>query len=366
MLHGFQLGPLLQANVLRPIDDLLANKALSNPALDTADFIQRPFKTLAFHNGKQYGFLNWNYNQVYWARGDLLTHAGEQAAFKAKYGYDLGPAKTLEQMRDIAEFFTRKKGEKLGDAVLDGNFYGIVLEGVRGGSTFLSLWNNFIRSFGGDIVDAEGRPTFDRPENVQAIRLWAELWKFSPPGTAEYSLVDIPTVMGNGIAAQTIAWSDFVLGVDREGISRYAGKFVYGPVPPKAGLEAKRAVEAEPSITALSASSKNPEATFLFLQWLVEKKQQDKLIEVGRGGVPVRESSWNAPLLKEGQLKGLFVAMRESLDVAEAKPKMPKFFEVYDALTGISQEIGLGKLTPEAGAAKGQAEMLKICSKCLL
>ena len=58
--------------------------------------------------------------------------------------------------------------------------------------------------------------------------------------------------------------------------------------------------------------------------------------------------------------------MRASLEVAEAKPKMPKFFEVYDVLTGIAQEIGLGKLTPEAGAAKGQAEMLKICTKCVL
>jgi len=366
MLHGFQLGPLLTANVVRPVDDLIANKALANPGLDAGDFIERPYKTLAFHKGKQYGFLNWNYNQVYWARADLLEHPGERAAFKAKYGYDLAPAKTLEQMRDIAEFFTRKKGEKLADAILDGDFYGIVLEGVRGGSTFLSLWNNFIKSYGGDIIDAEGRPTFDRPENVQAIKLWADLWKFAPPGMAEYSLVDIPTVMGNGIAAQTIAWSDFVLGVDREGASRYAGKFVYGPVPPKAGLEGKRSVEAEPSVTVISASSKNPEATFLFLQWLVEKKQQDKLIEVGKGGVPIRESSWSAPLLNDGKLKGLFTAMRASLEVAEAKPKMPKFFEVYDALTGISQEIGLGKLTPEAGAAKGQAEMLKICTKCVL
>ena len=39
----------------------------------------------------------------------------------------------------------------------------------------------------------------------------------SPPGQAEYSLIDVPTVMGNGIAAQTLAWSDFVLGIDQPG-----------------------------------------------------------------------------------------------------------------------------------------------------
>ena len=113
MLHGFKVGPMLSAGAIRPVDDLAKNPKLDNPALDTADFIPGPYKSLAFANGKQLGFINWNYNQVYWARADLLNNPEEQAAFKAKYGYDLAPAKTIEQMRDIAEFFTRKKGEKL-------------------------------------------------------------------------------------------------------------------------------------------------------------------------------------------------------------------------------------------------------------
>ena len=124
---------------------------------------------------------------------------------------------------------------------LDSDFYGIILEGIKGGSTFLSMWGNFIKNYGGDIMDADGKPTFDRPENVAAIKMWASLWKFAPPGTAEASLVDVPTIMGNGIAAQTIAWSDFVLGIDRPGKSPYAGKFVYAPIPTKAGREASPA-----------------------------------------------------------------------------------------------------------------------------
>jgi hypothetical protein len=32
--------------VVRPIDDLVTNKALANPGLDPGDFIQRPYKTL--------------------------------------------------------------------------------------------------------------------------------------------------------------------------------------------------------------------------------------------------------------------------------------------------------------------------------
>ncbi len=197
--------------------------------------------------------------------------------------------------------------------------------------------------------------------------MWRELWTFAPPGIAEYSLVDVPTVMGNGIAAQSIAWSDFVLGVDKPGVSPFAGKFVYGPIPVKAGSTAKRSAEAEPSVTVISAASKSPEAAFLFLEWLADKKQQDKLITLGSGGVPIRASSWALPAIAGSANKTLYTAMESTLEVAVAKPKMPKFYEIYDVMSGIAQEVGLGKLSPEAGAKKGQAEMVKLCAaKCLL
>src|SRR6516162_6016122 len=176
MLHGLQLGPMLSAGVVRPIDELVKNPKLADPAIDTGDFIQGPYKSLAFSGGKQYGFINWNYNNVYWARADLLGDPGEQAAFKAKHGYDLAPAKTIEQMRDIAEFFTRKKGATLAGKVLETDFYGIVLEGIKGGSTFGSLWDNFLKNYGGDIIDAEGKPAFDSPQNVAALKMYADLW----------------------------------------------------------------------------------------------------------------------------------------------------------------------------------------------
>src|ERR1700744_3286951 len=54
MLHGFQFGPMLAASAIRPIDDLVKNTKLSNPALNTDDFIPKPYRTTAFANGKQY------------------------------------------------------------------------------------------------------------------------------------------------------------------------------------------------------------------------------------------------------------------------------------------------------------------------
>ncbi|MFK7967313.1 MAG: extracellular solute-binding protein [Burkholderiaceae bacterium] len=365
MLHGVQMGQMLAANVIEPIDTYVANPALFNPALNLDDLIQLPFESLVKFQGNTYGFLNWNYNMIYWARNDLLTHPDEMAAFEAKYGYPLAPAKTTQEFLDIGEFFTRKAGEKLAGEALKTDFYGVLHEGITGGATLVSVWENMLKNFGGGLFDANGAPAFDSPENIAALSFWAKMWAFSPPGQAEYSLVDVPTVMGNGIAAQAIAYSDFVLGVDKPGSSPLAGKFTYAGIPTNPDFSGPRSAGSEPSGIVINKASKNKEATYLFMQWMIEESTQKMLIEAGKGGVPIRRSSFALPELG-GAKSDFYAAMKNTLEVAVAKPKVPKMFEIYDALGPIVQEVGLGRMTPEEAAKDGQAKMLKICEKCTL
>lgn len=365
MLHGVQMGQMLAANAIEPVDAYLADKALANPNLDLKDLINPAFESLSKFKGQTYGFLNWNYNFVYWLRSDLLNDAGEKTAFKAKYGYDLAPAKTFQQFLDIGEFFTRKAGQNLAGQPLKTDFYGILHEGITGGATLASVWKNLMKNYGADLFDAKGAPSFDTPQNVQALTLWAKMWKYSPPGQAEYSLVDVPTVMGNGIAAQSIAFSDFVLGIDKPGASPLAGKFTYAPIPTNPDYKGPRSAGGEPSAIVINRASKNKKATYLFMQWLIEKDTQTKLIEAGKGGVPIRTSTFKMPQFG-GANAAFYGAMKSSLDVVQAMPKAPKIFEIYDALGPIVQQVGQGKITPEQGAKQGQEKMLAICKQCLL
>lgn len=366
MLHGLQMGPLLAAKALKSIDELMANELLTNPNLDLDDLIEPANTSLVDYAGKQYGFLTWNYNQVYWARADLLNNADEQTAFKAQYGYPLAPAETMQQMRDIAEFFTRKSGETLAGEPLLNDFYGIVLEGIPGGTTFTTVWEVFMKNWGGGVFDSEGRPNLDTPENIAGLTFWADLWKFSPPGQAEYSLIDVPTVMGNGIAAQTIAFSDFVLGVDKPGGGAYAGKFVYGGIPVNAENPEARSAGGEPSLMALSIHSKNQEATYLFMQWMIDKNTQAKLMETGAGGVPIRRSSFDLDVMSEPTRLSLYNAMATSLQYVRAKPKAPNFFEIDSTMAPLVQQVGIGQITAEEALKDGQRKVLSICSDCLL
>lgn len=366
LLHSAQMGLLLEADVLRPIDDLIANAALTSPDINLSDMIEPGWSTSSKQGDQTYALLTWAYNSVYWARKDLIENPDEQAAFKAKYGYDLKPAETLQEMRDIAAFFTRQKGETLAGETLQGPFYGLVLEGIKGGSSFPMFWNNILRNFGAEVFDAEGRPNWDTPETVAALTFWAELWKYGPPGMAEVSLIDVPTLMGQGVVAQSLAWSDFALGVDREGSSPFAGKFTYMPAPVNAEYGGPASAETEPSPIVISKASENAEATWLFLQWMVDIKTQEKLAKLLGGAVPSRNSAWDLPVYTESRLAPLFAAMRGSLAKGEAKPRAPKIYEVYDLLGGLIQEVGLGSRTPAEAAKLGQEGLLAICEQCLL
>ena len=117
----------------------------------------------------------------------------------------------------------------------------------------------------------------------------------------------------------------------------------------------------------ISKHSKQPEATYLFLQWMVEKSTQQQYFDKSGGaGVPIRNSTWSLPVVKESRFAPLYVAMRDSLKYGIAKPKAPKIYEVMDVLVGLVQEVGLGKKTAEQALKEGQEKVLAICAKCTL
>ena len=93
----------------------------ANPKLNSPDFNIDDFTTFIDYfkdpsTSAVYGIPMEAFVKVYLYRKDLFEDPANMAAFKAKYGYDLAPAKTFAQWRDIAEFFTavgKEKGEQL-------------------------------------------------------------------------------------------------------------------------------------------------------------------------------------------------------------------------------------------------------------
>lgn len=359
MIHSTQKGRVLAAEAVTPIDGFLKDEKLKDPKVNFDDFIQPLADKLTMFRGERIAFPNWNYNTIWWGRKDLMENADEQAAFKKEFGRDLAAPTTLQEMVDFAKFFTRKKGEKLAGQTLDRDFAGFVKEGAQAGAAFGDVRYTFMNQFGGDFWDESGKPSINTPQNVEAMKLYQELWKYSPAGQAEMSLIDVPVVMGEGRAASGLVYSDFLFSVDAQGKSKYAGKFAYAPIPGNAADESHRTAATEPSMIIVSKASKNPEAMFLFLQWMVSKETQDAWFE-GGVGMPIRKDSLEHTTVTGGDRAEFFKAVQGSLEHGDAFPVVPKLFEIIDEVNKMQQGIGQGQ-DPAAALAAAQGKLEDIC-----
>jgi len=75
--------------------------------------------------GNVIGLPYYTYQQVMFLRQDLIDNAEEKAAFKNRYGYELGVPINQQQIIDLGEFFTRKTGEMLAGKALENDIYGL-------------------------------------------------------------------------------------------------------------------------------------------------------------------------------------------------------------------------------------------------
>ena len=95
---------------------------VTSPTLDLEDFIGISFTTGP--DGNLYQLPDQQFANLYWFRKDWFDNPEYQAAFKEKYGYDLGVPVNWSAYEDIAEFFTNDVKEIDGVQVFGHMDYG--------------------------------------------------------------------------------------------------------------------------------------------------------------------------------------------------------------------------------------------------
>jgi len=148
-------------------------------------------------------------------RADLFENPVEKAAFKAKYGRELEPPKTWEEFLQIAEFFTRKKGQKLCGQILQKDFYGAAFQ-LKPPRVF--YWYLFV--YWPHIAAAtKGHPHYFDPKTmkplinseaaVKALEVLKKATTYMPPGVLGWEWDECFTAfMKEGNVAMTIHWPD--------------------------------------------------------------------------------------------------------------------------------------------------------------
>jgi glycerol transport system substrate-binding protein len=116
------IGTHMRYGFVVPLSDFMAGegKDVTLPTLDVDDFMGKSFTTGP--DGKLYQLPDQQFANLYWFRYDWFTRPDLKAAFKEKYGYELGVPVNWSAYEDIAEFFTGREID--GQVVYGHNDYG--------------------------------------------------------------------------------------------------------------------------------------------------------------------------------------------------------------------------------------------------
>lgn len=157
-------------------------------------------------------------------RKDLFEHPQEKANFEAKYGYELAPPETWDQLRDIAEFFYRPKD----------NLYGLATKWSRDYDVITWDFNQVLWAFGGQFWDPETREVdghINSPQAVKALTFYRDLSEFAAPGAANFSFDEVSVEMQQGRVAMAMQWFAFFGGFIDEKASKTHDRVGFAPVP---------------------------------------------------------------------------------------------------------------------------------------
>ncbi|MEO6012515.1 MAG: extracellular solute-binding protein [Devosia sp.] len=309
------------------------------------------------YRGDIWGLPYYTYSAGLIYRADLLEDAGEQAAFKARYSYDLAVPTTWEQQRDIAEFFTRKAGATLKGQPLAKDFYGV---GLMAGP-FPEIQDELsapIWGMGSDWLTDEGKVPVDDVEKVLAQYL--TLLKFAPPAALTVTYDGVMNQMKDGQIAMThgffldqwpnAAQTETLVPGAKMGVSQAPGGKAY-----IGGF-----------LLAVSASSHQPDMAKNFVAYIGGHDAQMAFAKAG--GTSTLTSVLTDPSFATPEMRtrtGHFATLVKILADAEGFNSnlfaTPFGAKIYNTMQIPLQSAAAGQITARQAAEQLAADVEKIC-----
>jgi multiple sugar transport system substrate-binding protein len=258
--------------------------------------------------------------------------------------YKLGAPDRWDRVREAAK--TIGAGEKM---------FGYVMRAAPGNSAVTDfmplLW-----AFGGDIFDAQGKPSLSSPEAIEALRFMVELGKFSPPGYAGFNAAEVSAQLLQGTAVMSINWPAWIAAMDDPSKSKVTGKIEFAPMP--AG-RVPGVAELGAWLLAVPVSSTHRDAAFDFIYWSTEAAQMSEAAL--RGNPPTRRSVFKAPdLVKRFRA---FPAQLASLEGARPRPRTTQWNEIENAFGVSLSQANSGAVSPEAAMQQANREIAAILER---
>ena len=363
------IGDFAGNGFLEPLDDYMVKEpaAVWDPA---ADDILPPFWELYCRfGGKSYALPIDGDILLLLYRKDLFENEEEMAAFKAKYGRDLAAPTTWDEYKEVAEFFTRKKGDMLAGKELAHNFYGTAEYGERGFSVYWFL--NRFTSNGGMYFDADMNPTINTPEAAAALQNMIDTLPFMPPDVMAYGYEELKDAFLKDYTAMVIQWSDVPKKAGDPELSEIGGMVDVAVLPGWAmedGTVVHRSMMPVGRVLAVAVDSANKEAAYWVAKHLSYDRSLDDVATMLTGLDPYRYSHFAHPeaykmFVSEEAAADYLKGVEANMAVGFPEIFIPGSAAYTDALDLQVQKALTGEATPEEALAAASADWDKITDK---
>jgi multiple sugar transport system substrate-binding protein len=321
-------------NVLTELTPLLQKRGQSGPDSDfvaaSLNVCRHPFQT-----GALYALPYVGNSQLFFYRKDLF----EKYILKSPVTWEnvLLAAKTIQE---------KETGSKT---------YGYVMRAAQGNAAVADFMPIFW-AFGGEMFDANGKPTVNSPEGIAALEFMLELGKYSPPGYASFNADEVGAHLLQGTAAMSINWPVWISPFSDPARSKVIGQMEFTTLP-----AAKKPGQAEIGnwLIAIPRYSKNAEAAMDFLLWATSAEQMK--LSALRGNPPTRRS-----LFKDAELVAknpAYPAQLRSLESSRPRPRTPYWNEIENAFGIFLSKANSGELSAADAMNQANAEIEKILQR---
>jgi multiple sugar transport system substrate-binding protein len=213
-------------------------------------------------------------------------------------------------------------------------------------------WTAWLWANGGSVFDEDGYFSGNDEDGMQGLAYMLELVKHMPPAATTWDWDGEARSVSQGNAAMLISWGEFFPGFDSKG-SNVVGLMGAARPPAEAKLrspdqagflEIPHIGHQGGSSICLSNYSKNPEAAFIFMQWVCSKDVVARSATLGGGSSPVRDSTYSDPRVLAAAKVGPgttrhFPAIEWTINNAMgSEPKLPAWVEISHDI--IPTELG--------------------------
>jgi multiple sugar transport system substrate-binding protein len=223
---------------------------------------------------------------------------------------------------------------------------GVVFRGIKG-NPIVTGFLPILWAYGGDVVDAEGRVTFDSPESVAALERFLSLKEFAPRGIETYNATEVRDSLQQGDAAMAIeVWPAWIPDLDNPQVSEVVGQIEIIGAP---GQEVDSSPMLGSWLLAIPRDAPNPELALEFLEFLGSEEVQKRLT-METGLPPTLRSVYQDDEVV-GQYRW-YPAQLEALENARARPRIPEWSRIEAILGDYLQFALIGQMDAERAVSE--------------